>query len=962
MIFGKEMFMGEGAGIRCLATLAFALCTLALGAPAVHANTGDIIAPQNDPHTPADGWQAGTCTTDTPIECSIDTPDQFFRQAGGHPQVGFTQFIVKEGPGALPGTQVPVGNLKTVRVDLPAGLTVNPQATPQCDLAPGASPTSSNCPASSKVGTSTVTAENPDTGFSLTLDPADVFNLVPRDGQPALFGLSILGNDAYLEAGVAWEGDYHEYFTIHVAKLSLPGDPAFLPLGDAARIAKNRLVFDGRAGDGTFITTPSTCFDPAVSGFEHVYSTYLRADSYEMPNPTFPEGSSFWESPLPPGEKPLNCDQVVLDDSSLSVDPQTTQTDSPSGAAVEVDVPHIPGGANVARSNVKDAHVTLPAGMGLNPSAADGLVACTDAQFGKGTREPVACPPASKVGTVAVQTPPLPPDSLAGEVYVGQQLSRDPTSGQAFRIFVDVESARYGISARLIGNVAADPQTGQLTTTFADNPQVPFSSFQIDFDDGPKAPLSSPPLCGPNASAAQLDPWSGTSPALLSSDFTLTSAPGGGTCAETLVARPFGPGFDAATTNPKGGGHTQMQTGVTRADGDQELKGVNLDLPPGLTAKLAGVPYCPEAAIAAAAANSGVAEATGPSCPPASLVGSASIRSGSGPSPIGIEGKVFLSGPYHGAPLSLTVVTPATAGPFDLGSVVVRVALFVDPRTAQVHAVSDPIPHVFGGVLLHIRSIDVKVDRPNFLLNPTNCSPMAIGATLFGGGADPLDPAAFSGIAASVPFQASGCEKLGFAPKLSLRLFGAMRRAKNPKLRAVLIAREGDANIGRAAVTLPPTLFLDQSNLTKVCTRPQYAAGACPSESVYGYAVAHTPLLDEPLRGPVYLRTSDNLLPDLVASLHGQVNVELVGRVDSLKGRIRNTFDVLPDVPVSKFVLNMRGGKRGLLVNSTHQCKERGMRARAIVRFRAQNGKKANQRRRLRTSCPKHRQHRGHRR
>jgi hypothetical protein len=935
--------MGVRAGVRL--AIAASIVILALGMTSVaQADTGNIIAPQNDPHTPADGWQAGTCTSDAP-ECSVATPGQFFKQAAGHPPVGFTQFIVMAEDG------IPVGNLKTVRVDLPVGLSVNPQAITQCELDPGERPIFPICPLSSKVGTSTVTVVNPLTNpltRSLELPPADVFNLVPRDGQPARFGLSILGNDAFLEAGIVWEGDYHEHFTIDVAKLSLPVD---LGLGDFARIAKNRLVFDGRAGDGTFITTPSTCYDPEVPPFEGVYSTYLRADSYELIDPAFPNGSSFVESPLPPGEMPERCDLVDLEGSSIGVDPQTAEADSPSGPAVNVDVPHIPGGDRIAKSNVKDAHVTLPPGMGLNPSAANGLEACTDAQFGKGTRDPVACPAASKIGTVAIETPPLPPGSLTGNVYLGQQLSRDPASGQAFRIFVVAGSDRYGISARLVGNVSANPQTGQLTTTFADNPQVPFSSFLVDFDDGPRAPLSSPSVCGPHEAVVQLDPWSGSPPSTPSTAFTLRSAPGGGDCARTLAERPFDPGFGAKTTNPKGGAFSQLHVDIARADGNQELKGVNVDLPPGMTAKLAGVRYCPEAEIVAAASNGGLAERAQSSCPDSSLIGSVAIATGTGSEPLNIEGKAFLAGPFNGAPLSLAVVTPAAAGPFDLGSVVVRVALFVDPKTAQVRAVSDPIPHVFGGVLLGVRSIAVKIDRRQFSLNPTNCSPMAFGGALRGGGGDPNDPAAFTSKPITAPFQVRGCEELGFRPKLHMRLFGGMHRAKHPKLRAVLRAREGDANIGRAAVTLPRSLFLDQASLAQICTRPQYAAGACPKDSIYGFARAVSPLLDAPLQGPVYLRSSDNLLPDLVASLRGQVDIELAGRIDTAKnGGIRTTFDAVPDVPVSSFILTMRSGKEGLLVNSVNQCRKR---ARVVARFTGQNGKKANQRPKLRTPCGK---------
>jgi hypothetical protein len=318
------------------------------------------------------------------------------------------------------------------------------------------------------------------------------------------------------------------------------------------------------------------------------------------------------------------------------------------------------------------------------------------------------------------------------------------------------------------------------------------------------------------------------------------------------------------------------------------------------------------------------------------------------------------------------VITPATAGPFDLGTVVVRVALFVDPRTAQVRAVSDPIPHVYGGALLDVRSVAVRLNRKNFSLNPTNCSPFSFSGSLLGGGANPVDPAAFAPVAVSAPFKAAGCEKLDFKPKLFLRLFGATRRAKNPRLRAVLVPNKGDANIARAATILPRSLILDQGNLSKVCTRVQFAAHDCPKNSIYGFARAFSPLLDDPLEGPLFLRSSDNPLPDLVAALHGQVDIELSSRTDSVRGRIRNTFDVVPDVPVSKFILTLRGGPKGLLVNSRNQCprkrsagKAKGAQAskakkgrrkgkRVIVRFKAQNGKKKNLRPRLRVPCGKH--------
>jgi hypothetical protein len=949
----------------------------------------------------------------------VATPPLFYEEAAGHPPKGFTQFIVNEEEVVLLPPLVsfkrPVGNLQTVRVDLPTGLTVNPQATPQCDLDPGESP--SACASSaplSKVGVSELTATNPNTGVTAILH-ADVYNIVPEPGEPARFGFSIAGSDVFLEADVAWESDYHEYFTIHAHKIEVEVG------GELARVAKNRLTFDGDAGNGTFITTPTTCFGPATPGspFEHVYSTFLRADSFEEPNPNFPNGSNFIESKIPrktgPGgfeTSPKNCDDIPFDP-SIAVDPNTAQTDSPSGASVVVNLPEIKNPtkseSSKATSHVRSARVTLPAGMGLNPSAANGLEACTNDQFGKGTRNPIACPAASKIGTVEVDTPPLPDGSLTGSVYVGQQLSPDPVSGDLYRIFVAAESARYDISARLLGKVSADPQTGQLTTTFDEAPlgsipipglpQVPFKSFRLTFNGGAKAPLTSPPTCGPNTTSSQMTPWSsalgtkpvgaadgsgpsGDPPPTPTADFSLTTLPGGGACPKTLGERPFSPGFVTRTTNKKAGGFTSLEVDIARSDGQQELKGVDIALPPGHTAKLAGLKYCPETAIASAASNSGATEAASSSCPASSFIGTAAVKVGTGPEPLPMTGKAFLAGRYQGAPLSLAVVTPATAGPFDLGTVVVRVALFVDRRTAQIRAVSDPIPHVFGGALLDLRSAVVKTTRPRFSINPTSCSQLAAAGTLRGGGSNPLDPAAFSSFPVSSPYQVNGCDQLEFKPKLFLRLFGAMRRAKNPKLRAVFLARDGDANPARAAVTLPRSLFLDQSNISRVCTRVQYDANDCPKNSRYGFARAFTPLLDKPLEGPVYLRSSDNNLPDMVASLRGQVDIDLVGRIDSVKGRIRNTFDVVPDVPVSKFVLTVRGGKKGLLTNSRNQCprkrsgkanarrsgaeqsRKRGKRklVRAVARIKGQNGKKANQRPKLRRPCGKRKGKRGGRR
>ena len=954
----------------------FVFCLLALALPAsALADTDDIIAPSDITHPSVDsGWQAGTCNEEAPYDagadtCSIATPDQFFDLAGAHPNWGFTQFIIKHGP---PPGEAPVGELKTVRVDLPVGLSVNPSATERCKLAvfkAGAG----GCPPESQVGESFVTAAGP-LGPIAPVDGVTrvpVYNVEPEPGEAARFGLELAGNEVYLEGDVDSAGNFHEGFTIHVPE-ALPADLGKvlgLLTGQKGVILKNRLVFDGRSGDGTFLTTPTTCFGPAYapdwkpgdlpggpSG--KLYSTFLRADSYEEPDPDFPNGSSFFESPIPPesetsgpGTEPKECGTIPYDP-EIAVDPGTNQTDSPAGVSVDVTVPHlIPDfGAEENEqdsSHTKQATVTLPKGMGLNPSAANGLETCTDAEFGKGTENPVACPPESVIGRAKIESPPLkdisnpqPEEALEGNVYVGKQLSRDPLSGDEYRIFIEAKSDRYGISVRLIGNVRANPQTGQLETTIADTPQVPFTSFDLSFNGGARAVLTSPPTCGPNQTTTTMTPWSGNPAAHPSDDFSVADAPGGGKCAKTMAERPFAPGFAAGPESAKAGAFSPLSIQITRPDGAQELKGADVVLPPGMTGKLRGIPYCPEAAIAAAAGRGGAEEAAGSSCPAESQVGTASVAAGSGPSPFKIQGKVFLSGPYKGAPLSLAVITPATAGPFDLGTVVVRVALFVDPETAQIRALSDPIPHVFGGALLSVRSVDLKMDRPNFTLNPTSCEASATSGALNGGGADPADPATFSAFGVSAPFQASDCGALKFRPKLFTKLIGGrkkMRRNGHPAFRAVLVARGGDANIKRAALTLPRSQFLDQSHIGTICTRVQLAAAACPARSVYGYARAESPLLDDPVAGPVYLVSSDNELPDLLADLKGQVNVRLRGVISSSKRRMKTVFSSVPDVPVSKFVLSMKGGGKGLLVNSRDLCKSRN---RSILGFKAQNGKK----------------------
>lgn len=936
------------------------------------------FAPQHTPPQNDDGWQAGTCNDQ---ECAPQDPlgaGTFFETAAGHPPFGMTQIIVKHAPPTpIVGHEEPEVDLKDLRVDLPIGLSVNPGATPQCPYEEKHLAHVNKCAEEaplSAVGKSYVYVSDELGALPPIKVEATVYNLKPKEHEPARFGFTVEAipgfegvppSDIFLEADVAWDSDWHEGFTIAVPKVEL------------VKLLKNRLVFFGDksvpGGQGFFLTTPSTCWNPNTeAAHAHTYSTYARGDSLPpqgQTDPIFPSGSPFIESPLPPGTFPKDCDSIPFHP-SIHVDGGTNAVDSPAAVSTELQVPIEGDPKGQETSAVRTTKVTLPQGMGLNPSAADGLAACTPEQFGKGTRNPVACPANSKIGTATVVSEALPDQPPTGDVYVGKQESRDPESGKEFQIYVHAVSDRYGVDLRLIGNVFANAKTGQLTAYFddpaknvtrggnADNiphglPQVPFTNFKIAINGGQKAALSSPPTCGPNKTTSEITPWSaefGGKAASPSSEFSLAKLPGGASCPKTLGERPFSPGFSAQPKSDEAKAFTPFMTHLTRPAGQQELKGLDITLPPGATAKLAGVSYCPEAAIAAAAGRSGNEEKNNPSCPDGSNIGVATVEAGTGDSPLKIGGTAYLAGPYEGAPLSVVVVTPAIAGPFDLGNVVVRVPLFVDPETGQVHAKTDALPDVYGGSKLDIRSVFLNLNRKEFTLNGTNCDKAATAGVIKGGGSDPINPAAYSSFAVSDPFQAKNCDKLGFKPKLKIRLFGKTKRAKHPKLRAILTARPGDANIARASVALPHALFLDQASLGTVCTRVQFAAQQCPKKSIYGYARAITPLLAKPLEGPVYLRSSNHTLPDMVAHLQGQIDIDLVGRIDSFRGGIRTTFDRLPDAPVTKFLMTLPGGKKGLLINSRNLCAKP---VKAIIRLKGQNGKKANSKPKLRTPCKK---------
>jgi hypothetical protein len=830
----------------------------------------------------------------------------------------------------------PVEQFMDVITHVPPGLIGNPFATPdRCLGRQLAEPDEKSghafipaCPIDSQVGVARLADS----------DPVPLYNMFPPLGSPAAFGFF-----------------YQDVPTILVVKLRPDGgvDVVNRNANSSAPLPSAEIIFWGEPSDPAHDYERGLCLED-ISGNdgescppEAASETFLRlptscpgtplqwgaeADSYVHPGVFYSRQAS---TPAMTG-----CDLLPFEPTSISLAPTTRTTSAPTGLDVALALPQTSALGEAPTADLKKAIVTLPEGMTINPSAAGGLVACDDQRLGLGERRVAECPEASRIGSVKLETPLL-DHPISGSVYLRTQGSTDPASGQMFRTAIEIRSDEDGVDLKLPGQVAADPNTGRLTVTFDENPQLPFSKLELHLKAGPRAPLTTPSSCGTKAPVVELSPWSGTEAVHPQSSFTIDQgcAPHG-----------FAPGFEAGTGNPLAGQPSPFVLRLSRGDDQVDFDSLTAELPPGISAVLKEVPYCPDAALEAAQKRSGVAEQAGPSCPAASQVGSVNVRAGEGPNPFYVAGKAYLAGPYRGAPLSLAVVTPALAGPFDLGTVVVRSALFVDPTDAHVRIVSDPLPQIFGGVPLHIRSIEVDVDRPSFTLNPTSCNPMAIDATIAGAGGASAN--------LSQHFQVGECGRLPFKPRLSLKLKGKTNRGAHPAFSATLRMPPGGTNIAKAQVTLPHSEFLDQGHLDNVCTRVQFAAEQCPQGSAYGHARAITPLLDQPLEGPVYLRSNpEHELPDLVADLRGQIHVVLDGRIDSPHGGIRNTFEVVPDAPVSKFTLTMQGGKKGLLQNSTNLCNSTN---RATALFDGQSGKVSDSRPKLAIDCSGKAHRKGH--
>jgi hypothetical protein len=856
-------------------------------------------------------------------------------QAGSHPYAGTFSFdfstVFENGI---------LGNgdheARNIEVLLPPGLVGNPSAVPECTRPDFLA---KRCPGSSQVGTL-----RSDT-FSLNF-VLRVYNLVPPPGVPADFGFTLEGVNAFIEAGVRSGGDYgitaHTNNTpqkeVRRAILTLWGVP-----GDRSHDRWRNEKLEGCTTEQLehpnpngnfeekqcapttfprttpFLTLPTACGSPL--------KFTIRATSWQHPEDPAIERSSEWHDSNNAPAGITGCDALGFNP-MLTVSPDTTMADTPTGLSVEVKPPlgglEEPG--QLGTSDIQGTTVTLPAGLVVNPGQAAGLQACrlpedgltTSVEEAKGEEDngSPSCPEASRVGTAKAKSPLLEgaaEKELEGKVYV---LDSNPPHLKLLAAL-----SADGVNVKLVLNADLNEQTGEITTTVANVPQFPVSDFELHFDGGAKAALDTPAQCGNYQTTSDFTPWG--SPFVADSSptsaFAISADSGGGVCPSTPL--PFSPTMTAGSTSTQAGAFTDFSLLLQRDDGQQRLERLQFKEPAGLAGLISEVPLCPEP------------QASQGTCDSASHIGHAIVTSGPGNNPLVLpqpgapELPIYLTGPYKGAPFGLSIVTPVIAGPFNLGTIVTRAAIAVDPDTAQITITADPLPQIVDGVPTDLRSIDSIIDRPQFLFNPTNCTPAEFTGTATSAGGGATAPI-------SSRFAVGSCRDLEFHPSFAASTQGNGSFNRNGASLTVKIgSKQGpssntEANIAKVDVSLPVALPSRLSTLQKACTETQFARNptGCPVASKVGTAVARTPVLPVALKGTAYLVSHGGAaFPDLVMILEGDgVTIDLVGNTQIKKGITSSRFETVPDAPISSFELNLPEGPFSALAANKNLCEPTG--------------------------------------
>ncbi len=883
-------------------------------------------------------------------------------QAGSHPFQMTTTFSLKTAMNSF-GEVVPSADLKDVQVDLPPGLIGSATAVPPCSQEQFAQVKEVNgsfvpsCGNASVVGTTEIFSHpGPVATYYVP-----IYSLAPPPGEPAEFGFniqdtivvlvpSLLTSDYGLQVESANTSQALHVFSSTVTFWGVPADPRHDAVrGPCLEIGTGLSLGKCPAGvvPKPLLTLPSACSGPL--------KTTLTADSWqepELPQELWPTAETFShdEHGAPLGID--GCNQLDFSP-SLSVNPETTTADTPTGLEVGVSVPQNENPEGLAESDARKVVTALPAGLLVSPSAANGLEACSETQIGlKGPNSsaPAQCPNSSKVGSVEIESPLL-EHPLEGWVYVAQQYANPFESLLA--LYLVAEGS--GVRIKLAGKVEPNLLTGQLTTRFEEVPagsssspslplafpQLPFSKLKLTLFGGPRAALVAPQGCGTYTASAQLTPWSSQlqTPVEVSSTFPIDSS----------CTSQFNPSFTAGTTNNQAGGFSPLLVTFSRTDQDQDLNEVTATTPPGLLGMLSKISRCHEPQAAQGA------------CPAASQIGHVTVSAGAGPDPVVLpqagrpEDPVYLTDSYDGAPFGLSIVEHAEAGPFNLGTEIVRAAVEIDPHTAQVTVKSRPLPQIIKGIPTQVKSVTVDVDRPEFIFNPTSCNPLAASATA-------SSPQGAS-VALSSRFQAAGCQALSFKPTFALSTQANTTRTGGASLRVKVTSGAGQANIGAAKLDLPKQLPARLTTLQKACVASVFEANpaACPAASLVGQATAHSPALSAPLAGPAYLVSHGGAaFPDLVIVLQGEgVTLELDGLTAIKHGITSSIFRSIPDAPINTFELTLPEGPHSVL-SATLPSKAKGsvcgLNLTAPTAITGQDGATINENTKIAvTGCPRRR-------
>lgn len=862
-------------------------------------------------------------------------------QAGAHPYEASTSIDFNTMPDPKPvspnpffGLLYPVEALKDLVVDLPPGFIGDPTIADQCtlaDLVNGAGPSvQSLCPVTSQVGTVIVRLNG--LGQTNILGPLPLYNMIPPPNEPARFAFDVLGTVVTLDATVRSGSDYGVTVKASDAtELALAGVTATLwgvpsdPSHDLERACPGQLIpirGGGICHSGAplraFLRNPTSCSDPGVG-----LPTTASMDSWENPGafvsrtfrthdlPGYPLDPSQWGRER--GTE--NCSRVPFNPGLSGRPAAGARAGEPAGFSFDLTLPQNDDPNQIGESDLRKAVVTLPAGVRVSPAEADGLAGCSSADIALGSAAAPTCPDAAKIGSVTIDTPLL-RDPLHGGIYLATPF--DNPFGSLVAVYIVASGS--GVVIKLPGQVSLDQTTGQITTTFDNNPQTPFSDVHLEFNDGPRAPLTLPSQCGTYRVHSELTSWSGAV-VDIDSPFTVTQNDKGDSCPST-----FSPTFRAGTENPVAGANSPFHMSLLRDDSDQELQSITLGMPEGLTARIANANLCSEV------------DAQHGTCPDSSKIGDVTVGAGAGPDPFYItNGRAYITGPYKGAPFGLSIVVPAVAGPFNLGNVNVRSALFVDKHDASVRVVTDPLPTILQGIPIDTRDVRVAVDKAGFMLNPTSCAVKAVSGAI----------ASVEGATANVSsrFQVGECAILALKSRMPLDVGGAGHTSAGATtpLTTRLTMPSGGTNLRFVQVTLPKTINARLTVINHACTRAQFEADLrnCAHARV-GTASAVTPLLRDPLRGNVYFVKNGHPLPDLFIALRGQVSFDLIGRI-TIPGstRLRTTFTTVPDVPVRSFTLRLFGDstKDASIGVAANLCAKSSRAQKAQLEFIGQNGK-----------------------